>query len=126
MGNAGWCGGVDVDHGEAALGGLILDEPPKLSKGPRVLEKVLLFGDTDSLSDVVQVFHHDHIAGLARIGDCFSDPVVEVGHQAALLPRQPLQEALDPLRALGLESLPLPCIPSPDMRGLPSAELETG
>jgi len=51
--------------------------------------------------------------------------VVEVGHPAALLPRQTFQEAFYPLRALGLECLPQPSVTPADVHSLPPGKLQT-
>lgn len=116
--------GVNVDHGNATLGGLVLDEPAELSESPGVLDESLLSGHTDALPDGAQVFHRDNIAGLTGTDDSFGDPVVKVGHPATLLPRQPFQEALGPFRAPGLERLPQPGVTPTDVQSVPSGELQ--
>jgi len=115
---------VNVDYGNTALNGLVLDESTKLPESPRVLDETLLFGNASSLTDIPQVLHNNYVSRIARINDSLSNPVVEVGHPAALLPRQPSQEALGPLRALGLERLPQPGVSLPNMRGLPSRKFQ--
>ena len=89
-----------------------------------MLEKTLLFGNVNSFPDMPQVFHHDYIARVAGVDDSFGDPVVEVGHPAALPTAQPFQEAFSPLRALGLERLPQPGVPPPDVHGLQPGKLQ--
>ena len=114
--------GIYIDYPDATFSSLVLDAFAQLPESPGVLKETLLFSSTNSLPDVPQVFHDDHITGLTGIDDSFGDPVVEVGYKAALPPRKPLQEAFGPLRALGLERLPQPGVASADVHGLPPGE----
>ncbi|GAW92340.1 hypothetical protein KKC1_14950 [Calderihabitans maritimus] len=115
---------VNIDYGNTAFGGFVLDEPTELPKSPGVLKETLSFNCTDSLSDITQVFHYDDVSRLAGIDDCLADFMVEVGHPAVFLPRQPFQELLGSVRALGLEHLPQPSIMPADVYSLPSRELQ--
>jgi hypothetical protein len=105
--------GVYVDHLDTTLSGLVLDKPTKLPKSPRVLNETLLLGYTDTLSDMAQVFYRDNVARLAGTDNSLGDPVVEVGHPAALLTRQPFQERT-----------PQPCVPPSDVHGLSPRKLQ--
>jgi hypothetical protein len=115
---------VYVDHLDATLNGLVLDEPAKLPKSPRVLNETLFLGYADTLSDMTQVFHHDNVTGFTRSDDSLGDPMVEIGHPAALPTRQPFQEALGPLRALGLERTPQSCVSPSNMHSLSPRKLQ--
>lgn len=110
--------GVNINHGNATFSSLILDELAKLSKSPGMLDVALLFGDPGSFPDIPKVLHDNYIPGLARVDNDLGDPVVEVGHPAALLPTQPLQGALGTFCALGLERLPQPRVMCADVHRL--------
>ena len=116
--------GIHINYLDATLNSFVLDEPAELPKSPRVLNETLFLGCTDTLTDMTQVFHHDNVSWFTGADNGLGDPVVEVGHPAALLPRQPFQEALSPLRALGLERTPQPCVPLSDVHGLPPRKLQ--
>lgn len=116
---------VNVDHGNAAFGGLILDENTELAESPGVLNLSLLLGYPHAVADVFQVFHYDNVSGLTRLDNRLANPVVEVAHPSLLFTRQPSQEALGPFRAFGLQRLPQFGVMLPNMHSLPSRKLQT-
>jgi len=97
--------GVNVNHGYTSLIGLVFDELLKLSERPRMDNLPLLSGYFDTVSDMSQVFHDNHIPLFAVLNDGFADTMIGVLHPAILFARKQFQSALCRFRAFGLKLL---------------------
>lgn len=116
---------VNIDHSDTALGGFIFDKVTELPEGPGVLNLALLFGCSNAVADVFQVFHYDNVSGLTGLDNRLANPVVEVGHPSPLFAREQFQSAFCRLCAFGLQRLPQFRVVLPDVHSLSPRKLQT-
>ncbi len=97
--------GIDIDDWHTGLVSFVLDKLLEFAKSPGMDLLSLFSGDSDSISDMRQVFQDNHISRLAVADNSFADAVIHVLHPARFLARKLFQSTFGRLRAFGLKAL---------------------
>lgn len=95
--------GIDVDHRNSTLQGLVLDKLLKLPERPRVEISALFFPWLHPFSDVGQVFQHEGIAGFQGVDNAAANHMIDRLHLPAFLPPKPFHETPTAPCAFGKE-----------------------
>ena len=106
---------VDIDNPNTLTDGFVFDKVLELSESPAVsqpVQNLTLTLDGYSISDFVEVFHHNTAPPIQWFNYLFAYPLVEISHKPVLSARNPFEFPSGRFCAFGLKFTPQPMEPS--------------